>query len=265
MRIALGVEYDGSAYHGYQIQADALSVQECLQSALSEVAAESVVIQGAGRTDAGVHATQQVIAFETTARRPLLAWVKGTNALVGSSLSVCWARHVPDDFHPRYQATARRYMYLFYESSERSPLLEGRAVRSQPLDDEAMHRASCSLLGEQDFSAFRAAACQSATAYRCLHRVSVQRAGTLVVLDITANAFLLHMVRNIAGSLWQVGLGRQPPEWMSELLVGLDRGLAAATAPPQGLYLVDVRYPELELPPGRLPGVLRSLGGLGSL
>ena len=262
MRIALGIEYDGGAFSGYQFQSNAVSVQESLQVALSQVAAHPITIHGAGRTDAGVHATHQVVAFDSSAKRPLSAWIRGTNALTPDSVAVIWARQVADDFHPRYQATARRYMYMFYESTQPSPLVEAHAVLSQPLDDGSMHNAARALVGEQDFSAFRAAACQSKTPYRCVHRVSVVRAATFVVVDITANAFLLHMVRNIAGSLWQIGLGRAPGDWIQTLLLARDRKLAAPTAPPQGLYLVDVRYPGLEFPAGRLPGLLRAIGDL---
>jgi len=262
MRLALGVEYDGGAFSGYQYQSHAPSVQESLQKALSEVAAESITVHAAGRTDAGVHATQQIVAFDTTRDRPRSAWIRGTNALSPHTLSVLWAREVPDDFHPRFQATARRYMYVFYESEARSPQLDAWAVRTAPVDDEAMHRGAATLIGEQDFSAFRAAGCQSASAFRCVHRISVQRTASLVVVDITANAFLLHMVRNIAGSLWEVGLDRRHSDWIGELLVGGDRTVAAPTAPPHGLYLVDVRYPALDLPPGKLPGVLRACGDL---
>ncbi|MFV2089569.1 MAG: tRNA pseudouridine(38-40) synthase TruA [Pseudomonadales bacterium] len=262
MRLALGVEYDGSAFSGYQLQRNSPSIQQSLQAAISQIAAESIVLSAAGRTDAGVHATQQVVAFSTEAERPLTAWIRGTNALTPAGVKVQWAERVADDFHPRFQATARRYMYLFYESSSRSPLLEGYSVQSPPLDDEEMHRAAAALVGEQDFSAFRGAGCQSATPYRCVHRVSVQRAGGMVILDISANAFLLHMVRNIAGSLWQIGQHKEDAGWIRDLLIGRDRREAASTAPPQGLYLVDVRFPGLKLPPGRLPGLLRGLGGL---
>jgi len=262
MRVALGIEYDGAAFSGYQYQSHAPSVQGALQQALSGVAATAITIHAAGRTDAGVHATAQVVAFDTPVERPLSAWVRGTNALAPAGVAVLWARQVPEDFHPRYQATARRYMYLFYDAEPVSPLLAGRAVLSRPLDDEAMHRAAGILVGEQDFSAFRAAGCQSRTPMRCVHQVSVLRAGGFVVVDVTANAFLLHMMRNIAGSLWRVGLRERPEGWIGTLLVGRDRSLAAPTAPPGGLYLVDVRYPHVELPPGRLPPLLRSLGDL---
>jgi len=262
MRVALGIEYDGAAFSGYQYQSHAPSVQGALQQALSGIAATAITIHAAGRTDAGVHATAQVVAFDTPVERPLSAWVRGTNALAPAGVAVLWARQVPEDFHPRYQATARRYMYLFYDAEPVSPLLAGRAVLSRPLDDEAMHRAARILVGEQDFSAFRAAGCQSRTPMRCVHQVSVLRAGGFVVVDVTANAFLLHMMRNIAGSLWRVGLRERPEGWIGSLLAGRDRTVAAPTAPPGGLYLVDVRYPHLALPPGRLPPLLRSLGDL---
>ena len=262
MRIALGIEYDGGAFNGFQYQSHAPSVQGALQNALSQVAAAPVTLTAAGRTDTGVHATYQVVAFDPPTERPLDAWVRGTNTLSPEGVAVLWAREVADDFHPRFQATARRYMYLFYDLEAVSPLLSGRVTFSRPLADERMHQATRALLGEQDFSAFRAAGCQSSTPMRAVHQVSVSRAGGFVIIDITANAFLLHMVRNIAGSLWEVGLGRQPVAWLSDLLKLRDRSLAAPTAPPDGLYLVDVRYPDQVLPGGRPPAVLRALGTL---
>jgi tRNA pseudouridine38-40 synthase len=262
MRIALGIEYDGGAFSGYQYQAHAPSVQGTLQDALSQVAAAPVVLSAAGRTDAGVHATHQVVAFDTPNERRMDAWVRGTNALTPDAVAVLWAREVPSDFHPRYQATARRYMYLFYDAFAASPLLVRRVTFSRKLLDERMHGAAQALLGEQDFSAFRAAGCQSNTPMRCVHRLSVQRAGDFVLIDITANAFLLHMVRNIAGALLAVGEGRRPPDWIADLLNGRDRTRSAPTAAPDGLYLVDVHYPDQTFPAGRPPAVLRALGGL---
>ena len=262
MRIALGIEYDGGAFSGYQYQSHAPSVQGTLQEALSQVAAAPVSLSAAGRTDAGVHATHQVVAFDAPNPRPLDAWIRGTNALTPDSVAVIWARAVDADFHPRFQATARRYMYLFYDAPAASPLLVGRVTFSRKLMDERMHAAAQTLIGDQDFSAFRAAGCQSNTPMRCVHRISVQRAGDFVLIDISANAFLLHMVRNIAGSLRTVGEGRASPEWMGELLLGRDRDRAAPTAGPDGLYLVDVHYPEQAFPAGRPPAVLRALGDL---
>jgi tRNA pseudouridine38-40 synthase len=262
MRVALGIEYLGAAFSGYQIQPHAPSVQGALEHALTQVADEPVSLDAAGRTDAGVHATGQVVSFQTGARRSSDSWRRGANSLVAKGVSVRWAAEVPDDFHPRYDATARRYMYLFYESADRSPLLEGLAVRSLPLNDAAMDNAAQSLLGEHDFSSFRGAGCQSRSPFRRLDRIRVHRTGSIVTLDIQANAFLLHMVRNIAGVLWQVGLERAPATWVSKLLGSRDRRLAAATAPPQGLYLVAVHYPGQQFPPPPLPGPLRALGGL---
>ena len=262
MRIALGIEYDGGAFSGYQYQSHAPSVQGTLQEALAQVAAGTVSLNAAGRTDAGVHATHQIVAFDAPNERPMDAWIRGTNALTPDAVAVLWAREVDADFHPRFQATARRYMYLFYDAAADSPLLVSRVTFSRKLSDERMHSAAQVLLGEQDFSAFRAAGCQSSTPMRCVHRLSVQRAGDFVLIDITANAFLLHMVRNIAGSLMLVGEGRRPPEWIAELLTGRNRAAAAPTAAPDGLYLVDVHYPGQRFPAGRPPAVLRALGGL---
>jgi tRNA pseudouridine38-40 synthase len=262
MRLALGIEYDGSMFHGFQSQANAPSVQEALESALSQIPAQPLRITAAGRTDAGVHATGQVISFDSPVQRPLRAWLRGTNALTPAGVKVTWAREVDDAFHARRSAVARRYQYLFYEAEAPSPLLMGRAVQVPALDDEAMHRAAQVLVGEHDFTSFRAAGCQSHTAYRCIHRISVQRAEALVVLDVTANAFLLHMVRNIAGALMRVGLKRAEESWIGQVLAACDRSVAAPTGSPAGLYLVDVRYPGYDLPRGRLPGLLRALGDL---
>jgi tRNA pseudouridine38-40 synthase len=262
MQLALGVEYHGAAFNGYQQQRDAPSVQQALQQALSQVADHPVVVRAAGRTDSGVHATGQVVAFQTNAQRPLHSWLKGTNSLTPGSLSVNWVIQVDEAFHPRYSAVSRRYQYLFYESAVRSPLLDGVAVQSRPLDDAAMHRAAQRLLGERDFTTFRGAGCQSRTPFRRLDRISVHRSQSLVFLDIQANAFLLHMVRNIAGALWQIGLGSRSADWLDEILLARDRALAGPTAPAHGLYLVQVTYPGYPFPTPQLPGVLRALGAL---
>ncbi|MEZ5557448.1 MAG: tRNA pseudouridine(38-40) synthase TruA [Pseudomonadales bacterium] len=262
MNLALGVEYDGSAFHGFQRQSNAPSVQQALEEALARIADHPVRVAAAGRTDRGVHATGQVVSLQVAAERPLRAWWLGTNSHTPPQLKVRWARAVSPEFHARYSAVARRYQYLFYEAEASSPLLEPYAVRAACLDDDAMHAAAQTLLGEHDFSAFRAAGCQSLSAHRCVHRISVHRCGALVVMDITANAFLLHMVRNIAGVLQQVGSGVQSPDWVRALLLGRDRNLAGRTAPAHGLYFLGAHYPGVEFPAPELPGLLRALGTL---
>ncbi len=262
MRLALGLEYDGAAFHGFQLQRNAPSVQEALQTALSRIADAPVRIAAAGRTDAGVHATGQVVSFTAPTERPLRAWLRGTNALTPAGVKVRWVRAVDEAFHARYSAAARRYQYLFHEDDAPSPLLTGRVTATTCLDDEAMHRAAQVLEGEHDFTTFRAAGCQSLSAHRCVHHVAVHRAESFVVLDVTANAFLLHMMRNLAAALRRVGEGRAAESWIGEILARRDRRLAGPTAPAHGLYLVDVSYPGYDFPPGQPAPLLRARGGL---
>lgn len=244
-RVALGIEYHGGAYAGWQAQRSpgVATVQETLEAALSRVADHPVSTVCAGRTDAGVHASAQVVHFDTRAARPLRAWVMGVNSLLPADVAVQWAREVGPDFHARFSARYRRYRYLVLTRAQRSALAAGSAcLERRPLDAPRMHEAAQCLLGERDFSAFRGAGCQSRTPMRRLDCVAVGRAGELLTIEVEANAFLLHMVRNIAGSLLAIGTGDRPPEWLAGVLESRDRTLAAATAPAQGLYLVDVGY-----------------------
>jgi tRNA pseudouridine38-40 synthase len=245
-RIALGVEYDGSAFHGWQSQLDPAlpTVQETLEQALSQVAAQPVFVQCAGRTDTGVHAAGQVVHFETTSVRQLKAWVLGANTALKRKVAVRWAHEVPADFHARFSAFSRRYRYTVCDDAIRPALLANYVTsHAQRLDAELMHAAGQYLIGELDFSAYRGATCQSKTPMRCVTELTVRRHGGLVVMDIEANAFLLHMVRNIMGVLLVIGEGRAPPAWARQVLDGRDRTQGAKTAPPTGLSLIKVRYP----------------------
>ncbi len=257
MRIALGIEYNGADYYGWQRQREVDSVQAALEKALSVVADEPIEVFCAGRTDAGVHATNQVIHFETSATRPLKAWTMGTNANLPDSIAVKWSKHVEPAFHARFSATARRYRYIIYNEKLRPGIFyHGVSHYHMPLDAEAMHQAAQCLVGEHDFSSFRAAMCQSKSPFRYVHWVQVTRTGQHIVIDIKANAFVHHMVRNIAGSLIKVGAGEAEPGWIKQLLDAKDRTQAAATAKPNGLFLVAVDYPQEFgipiMPPGPL-------------
>jgi tRNA pseudouridine38-40 synthase len=244
VRIALGIEYDGGAYAGWQRQAHATSVQAQLESALAEVAGHEIELTAAGRTDAGVHALQQVAHFDARVTRPAAAWSLGVTALARQDLTVLWAREMPDDFHARFSALSRTYCYWVLNRRMRPALERARAcwVR-RPLDAASMHEAAQSLLGEHDFSAFRAAGCQSRSSRRHLSSIDVVRHGDHLEITVRANAFLHHMVRNLAGSLLLVGSGERPAAWISEVLASRDRTRAGPTAPPQGLYFVGVDYP----------------------
>jgi tRNA pseudouridine38-40 synthase len=250
MRIALGVEYDGSKYFGWQRQRDVDSVQQRLEESLSVIANHAVEVQCAGRTDAGVHGTGQVVHFDTSASRNMRAWTMGANANMPLDISVRWAKEVPESFHARFTATARRYRYVIFNHAFRPAILaNGVSHYHGVLNVEKMHQAAQSLLGENDFSAFRAAHCQSHSPWRNMMHINVSRFNDYVIVDIKANAFVHHMVRNIVGSLLVVGRGEKPIEWIQWLLEQKDRNLAGATAKAEGLYLVDVDYPnEFELP-----------------
>lgn len=244
MRIALGLEYDGAGFFGWQRQKEVNSVQQELERALCAVANHPVEVFCAGRTDAGVHATAQVVHFDTESVRDAKAWVMGTNSKLPNQIAVRWAQPVSDSFHARFSATARRYRYIIYNHPYRPAILRaGLSHYHQKLNLELMRQAAPALLGEHDFSAFRAIQCQSKTPFRNIHHLRLQQVGDFIVLDIKANAFLHHMVRNITGSLLEVGMGRKPIHWLTELLKNKDRNAAAATAKPGGLYLVAVDYP----------------------
>ena len=243
MRVALGVEYDGSPYCGWQSQADGQTVQDTLQRALSQIASEPISVIAAGRTDTGVHALEQVIHFDTQAERPLTAWVRGVNALLPDSIAVRWAHPVPDEFHARFSAHGRSYRYLLINRPTRPAIHVGKVGWFHaPLDLYAMQAAAQYLLGEHDFSAFRASECQAKSPIKHLHRLDIRLEGEMLVFDLDANAFLHHMVRNIVGCLVYVGKGKYPPGWLAEVLEGRERRLAAPTFAPDGLYLRRIQY-----------------------
>ena len=243
MRIALGIEYDGSRYCGWQTQPSGCAVQDCLDQVLSQIAAQPLVTQCAGRTDAGVHALGQVVHFDTDARRPLSAWVRGANTLLPRSCAVLWAREVAPDFHARFCATGRGYLYVLLNRRERPGLFaEHVGWHHHHLDIVCMREAAATLLGQHDFSAFRAAECQARTPVKTLKCLDIERRGEMLVFHLRADAFLHHMVRNIVGSLVRVGNGSRPVEWMREVLEARDRSRAAPTFAAGGLYLAGVEY-----------------------
>lgn len=252
-RVACRIEYDGSLYNGWQAQPhlNVTTVQQTLEAALAVVANEPLRVHCAGRTDTGVHGLGQIIHFDDPVGRSCKNWVIGTNTNLPASVRVHWAVPVPGDFHARFSALSRRYQYVIANTPVRSALLARQVSwQRRPLDADAMNEAAQALLGEQDFSSFQAASCQSPTPMRNVQQISVKRLGDLVIIDIEANAFLHHMVRNIAGSLMSVGYGRHSSDWIAGLLAGRDRAAAADTASPDGLYLVAVTYPEsYNLPP----------------
>jgi tRNA pseudouridine38-40 synthase len=249
-RIALGIEYDGSIFAGWQSQAHAHGIQTAIEAAVAHVANHPAEVVAAGRTDAGVHAAMQVVHFDTNATRTERSWVLGTNSKLPKQVSVLWAREVPDDFHARYGARSRSYNYFILNRGVR-PALGAQQITwvREPLDHERMHAAAQQLAGEHDFSSFRAAECQSRTAIRRLQFIEVRRFDETLMISVRANAFLHHMVRNIAGVLIAVGDGDRPVEWVAEVLEARDRRLGGVTAPPNGLYLSGVEYDSaLQLP-----------------
>ena len=244
MRLAVGIEYDGTAYNGWQKQRSGTGIQERVEAALSRVADHPLAVNCAGRTDAGVHAAAQVAHFDTDSRRPARGWLLGANANLPDDIAIRWVTAVADDFHARFSATARRYRYRILNRLVRSALYRQRAWWvHRPLDAERMHEAAQVLLGEHDFSAFRAAGCQAATAIRELRSIRVYRDGDWVLIDVTANAFLKHMVRNVTGTLAAIGTGDEDVGWVREVLASRNRCRAGVAAPPRGLTLAAVEYP----------------------
>ncbi|HET9113698.1 MAG TPA: tRNA pseudouridine(38-40) synthase TruA [Burkholderiales bacterium] len=242
-RIALGIEYNGSQFCGWQRQPQRCSVQDALEQALGRLTGSEVAVVAAGRTDAGVHATGQVVHFETAAEWPLTAWVRGVNSFLPDSVSVLWAHPVNSDFHARFSAVSRSYRYILLNRPVRPALKTGMVGwYHKPLDATSMQQAAAYLVGEHDFSSFRAAECQANSPVRIMHRLRVERLDDEIVFELTANAFLQHMVRNIVGALVYIGAGKQSPPWIVELLRQRDRTRAAPTFSADGLYLCHVTY-----------------------
>lgn len=265
-RVAMALSYDGGAFRGWQTQRKPQvdTVQEVVERCLSRIADAPVRVQCAGRTDAGVHASYQVVHFDSPSARDEKAWVMGGNTLLPRGVAIQWAMPVDPGFNARFSATARRYRYLILNTRSRSALLSGGVTWvGSPLDEGRMQEAAQALIGELDFTSYRAAGCQSNTPMRNVHFIEVSRRGDLVIIDIQANAFLHHMVRNIAGVLMEIGSGRRSVPWAGEVLAARDRTVGAATAPPFGLYLVDVLYPaHFSLPPNN-PGPFFLAGSAG--
>jgi tRNA pseudouridine38-40 synthase len=244
-RLALGVEYNGTHFHGWQKQShDPLTLQAALESALGRVAQVPVEVVCAGRTDAGVHATYQVVHFETTAQRPLKAWMLGGNRYLPDAMTIKWVRSVSTEFHARFSAIYRRYHYVLYLGVSRPALFADCLTHYRlPLNVDLMQRAANHLLGLHDFTSFRAKDCQARTATRQLQCFNLKQYGAYLHIEVQADAFLKHMVRNLVGTLLAIGNGSRPVEWIDEVLQAQDRACAGITAPPNGLFLVDVGYP----------------------
>lgn len=253
-RIALGVQYDGTPWEGWQTQLNGNTVQDRLEAALQKFSLTKIDISCAGRTDAGVHALEQVVHFDTGLDRDMSSWVRGVNSFLPPSIAVRWGHEVAPDptneFHARFSARSRTYQYILYNNPIRSPILAGRAGWVfRKLDIESMRASSACLIGTHDFSAFRSAACQAKSPVKTMHDITIEQRGDLIVFTLHANAFLHHMVRNIVGSLIATGKGKQTPEWLRQVLDGGQRSAAAPTFMPDGLYLVRIDYdPKWQLP-----------------
>ncbi|HLU06401.1 MAG TPA: tRNA pseudouridine(38-40) synthase TruA [Woeseiaceae bacterium] len=262
MRIALGVEYDGTAYNGWQRQRHGKGVQSFLEDALARVADAPVEAVCAGRTDTGVHAEAQVVHFDSAAERTPRSWVLGVNSNLPRDVNALWAQPVADDFHARYSALSRTYRYLILNRPVRSALNRDRAWwLHRSLDEQRMQEAASCLHGEHDFSAFRAAGCQALTPHRNIFAITIVRHDEWLVLTIRANAFLQHMVRNIVGVLVAIGAGEEAPQWAQQVLESRDRTRGGITAPAHGLTLVEVEYPETSGIPARPASTLLPIPG----
>lgn len=257
-RIALGIRYDGSAYHGWQVQKELRTVQGEVERALSAVADHTISVFCAGRTDVGVHANGQVVHFDTTSYRSGHSWVFGTNSHLPFDISILWAKEVDKHFHARFSAQARRYRYMIYNHKIRPSLLcKAVSWYYQPLDENQMRIAAQYFIGEHDFRSFQGAGCQSQTSVRTIFLIKIFRIQCMVIIEVQGNAFLLHMVRNIVGVLIAIGSGKKKPEWAEIILKTKDYHKRGVTAPSNGLYLVEVTYSrEFSLPktpPGPFP------------
>ena len=245
MRYALGIEYDGKNYCGWQRQKSVVSVQQKLEQALSKIADEPIEVVCAGRTDTGVNATNQVVHFDTNKIRKSVAWTLGVNTHLPNDIAVTWVKEVSDDFHARFSATARRYRYIIYNNQLRPAILSnGISHWHFPLNEKLMHQGAQHLVGKHDFTSFRTVHCQSHSPVRTIQHCEVMRQGEYVIVDVKANAFLHHMVRNVVGSLLRVGQSQEHTSWIKEVLELKNRCMAGVTAPPEGLYFVEVDYPE---------------------
>tara|TARA_Y100000590_G_scaffold382151_2_gene451879 strand:+ start:12179 stop:13018 length:840 start_codon:yes stop_codon:yes gene_type:complete len=250
VRIVLGLEYDGSSFCGWQSQSSGCAIQDALEGALSKITNSNIRVFTAGRTDAGVHALYQVIHFDTEIQRPHSAWVRGVNALLPNSIAVLWAIRSSESFHARYSAKDRCYLYLLLNHPVRAALYHGKVGWFHlPLNIKRMQYAARFLLGEHDFSAFRASECQAKSPVRKITTLEITQKGEIITFEIRANGFLQHMVRNIIGSLVYVGKGSHPPQWIEEILKGRDRSIAAPTFSAEGLYLSGISYdPKWKVP-----------------
>jgi tRNA pseudouridine38-40 synthase len=245
MRIALGIEYDGSSYCGWQYQEGVATVQNAVEVALSKIANNPIRVITAGRTDTGVHATGQVVHFETDVIRSDYSWMRGTSRYLAENVSILWAKHVRDDFHARFSAIERRYQFIILNRHQRPAILHSKVSWDyRPLDVSLMQKAAKHLLGRHNFNAYRALACQAKSPVRDLRELSVVRMGHFVVINARADGFLHHMIRNIAGVLSSIGAGEKAPDWSAEVLASEDRTCGGVTASPDGLYLNAIIYPE---------------------